>query len=1172
MMRRTVRLTLIYTLEVIAGLFTLAIFAGALLLWRLAEGPVSLDFMRGYAQQSFAEAFEGDLVSMGALNARFDPESALIVVTARDVTVAEVGGSVVTRAPLIETGLALDALLLGRAAPVHVNVVGGSVSLVRRADGAVGAGLGVPDRVARTARQPGGQRDTDALLELLRDPRRSGVLGRLREVRIENTLVRVEDALYGVSWLIDDAGVEIERTQSNFVVAVTGDFVTTSGLAPVDLRLEAGADLNSLLLQVHASNIRPSALAPTSGPYAIIGALDAPVDLDIAINADRTEGIRAADGRVTIGAGTLRLADGTQGFESADIAIEYDPENGEIHLRGGQVESSLVSASLTGRLYQLRDFENALPRRWRYDIASSGGRLDLGDAFEAPLEWSDFAASGEVDRTQYAVSFETLDIDLGTIETRLIGDAALRQVDDGRWLPDLRLAGPISGNVGPDVLLAYWPVELADGARHWIVEHVLSGRGYGAAFEIDLRAEHIVAGVMPNDAMRLSFNFDNADFHFLTSMSPVEDASGRGVLLGNSMQITLTDGHIGDIQVREGFVDIPRLNPKGAVARFGATATANAEDVLTLIDQEPLTIPTDYGLDPASISGQGEIRVEIFRAMLTDVPVEDIRYSIEANFADVSAPTGIGDIRISDGEVRLTADQDRLVAEGPVQFGMAPGRLTWTEEFGLDEDEPSTRFQLEAVLDAAALDELGVPLRRYVDGDVRVVANTLGDALEFERVTASIDLADALIEAPGNVWTKEAGAPAAAELEFRTGPDGENVFESITARADGFALLGSARLGADGRLLDAQFEEIFIEDFLEGRFAAERVGDADSPLSLTLQGRFLDAREFLPNLADLGGGGGAPPALRLDVDFETIRIGDDATYTNAALNWTSTEAGEERLDVHADSEQGQFVAQLRTEVRGAPRNLMIASPDFGRMLRFFGLYENVTGGVLRIDGTLPPAGDEGASRLHLEADNFTLIRMPVLARILAAGSFEGLGALLNGEGIGFETLRADLVAEGGLIRIEEARAAGPSLGVTTNGSIDLNDEIIGMDGVLAPSYGLNSLFGGLPLIGEMLVSRPGEGVIGVTFSVEGAFDGPTVFVNPLSALAPGVLRRIFEGTAAERAARDRGDLGNTPVEPVEPDLQPDIPANLEIPVPTEEDGEAEPLVADPGDAPDDTGE
>ena len=86
----------------------------------------------------------------------------------------------------------------------------------------------------------------------------------------------------------------------------------------------------------------------------------------------------------------------------------------------------------------------------------------------------------------------------------------------------------------------------------------------------------------------------------------------------------------------------------------------------------------------------------------------------------------------------------------------------------------------------------------------------------------------------------------------------------------------------------------------------------------------------------------------------------------------------------------------------------------------------------------------------------------------------------------------------------------------------------------------------MPVIGDILVSRPGEGVFGITYSVEGPFDSLTVFANPLAVFAPGVLRRIFEGTAAERAARERAEQGEADAEtpqddPAELEAQPDTP-------------------------------
>jgi hypothetical protein len=60
-------------------------------------------------------------------------------------------------------------------------------------------------------------------------------------------------------------------------------------------------------------------------------------------------------------------------------------------------------------------------------------------------------------------------------------------------------------------------------------------------------------------------------------------------------------------------------------------------------------------------------------------------------------------------------------------------------------------------------------------------------------------------------------------------------------------------------------------------------------------------------------------------------------------------------------------------------------------------------------------------------------------------------------------------------------------------------------------FGINSVLGNIPLLGTLITSKEGEGIIGMTYSVTGNTDEPVASVNPLSALAPGILRRIFEG-------------------------------------------------------------
>ena len=48
------------------------------------------------------------------------------------------------------------------------------------------------------------------------------------------------------------------------------------------------------------------------------------------------------------------------------------------------------------------------------------------------------------------------------------------------------------------------------------------------------------------------------------------------------------------------------------------------------------------------------------------------------------------------------------------------------------------------------------------------------------------------------------------------------------------------------------------------------------------------------------------------------------------------------------------------------------------------------------------------------------------------------------------------------------------------------------------------------LAGEILGGGNKGGLIGVTFRLVGPLDNPQIVVNPMSAIAPGIFRRIFE--------------------------------------------------------------
>lgn len=135
---------------------------------------------------------------------------------------------------------------------------------------------------------------------------------------------------------------------------------------------------------------------------------------------------------------------------------------------------------------------------------------------------------------------------------------------------------------------------------------------------------------------------------------------------------------------------------------------------------------------------------------------------------------------------------------------------------------------------------------------------------------------------------------------------------------------------------------------------------------------------------------------------------------------------------------------------------------------------------------------------------------------IAAG---GPGGIQNG--VYFSALRAEFTRQSGQLSIRDGVVKGPSVGMTIEGSIDYVGNQVRMSGTFVPMYGLNNIFGQIPIVGLVLGGGSNEGLIGMTYEVVGTPSAPVLRVNPISAMAPGVFRKIFEFNTGKQ---------NTPIE------------------------------------------
>jgi hypothetical protein len=151
-----------------------------------------------------------------------------------------------------------------------------------------------------------------------------------------------------------------------------------------------------------------------------------------------------------------------------------------------------------------------------------------------------------------------------------------------------------------------------------------------------------------------------------------------------------------------------------------------------------------------------------------------------------------------------------------------------------------------------------------------------------------------------------------------------------------------------------------------------------------------------------------------------------------------------------------------------------------------------------------PTGDDAPQEGLLNVTDFTVKGEAALDRVVNNG---GGG---NAKGIAFSRMRAEFTRQPGLLRIKDGVLRGPAVGATIEGDIDYAANQVRMSGTFVPMYGLNNMFGQIPIVGLVLGGGSNEGLIGVTYEVVGTPGAPVLRVNPISAMAPGVLRKIFD--------------------------------------------------------------
>ena len=466
----------------------------------------------------------------------------------------------------------------------------------------------------------------------------------------------------------------------------------------------------------------------------------------------------------------------------------------------------------------------------------------------------------------------------------------------------------------------------------------------------------------------------------------------------------------------------------------------------------------------------------------------------------------------------MSGNQDAMTFAGPLVVGKTShADLTWNEKLRGDAVSPST-INFKGKVDAQDLVSLGFPVLDYARGPVGVDFKAVGKGQDVNTGQASLDFRDASITLPKGFWIKPVGQTGTIKFEISRQRDNSLMLNNVVASGQGMSGVATAHVAESGDLLEASSSRIVLSGALDGRVSAKRV--AGQLLLVNVTGPFLNIGPFFapdPALSDPHAPGMAikpgklSPAFEIDAMSTRVRMRADAEVSNATVVAGSDGKALTKFALNGADPGGKPFKLEINPVAGQPvGRLIMRAQDAGFAVRAITSQTNVKGGAAEADGSWRFA-ESPTAQIQVRMHDFRLIKVPAMASLLqSVGSLTGMVDMLNNDGIQFTAFEAPMTMANNQVTLGDCRASGPAVGLTAKGGVNLNDGNVAIDGVIVPSFGVNSFLGGMPILGNLWVSRKGEGVFGLTYSLKGPADKPSVGVNPLSALTPGIFRRIFE--------------------------------------------------------------
>ncbi len=813
-------------------------------------------------------------------------------------------------------------------------------------------------------------------------------------------------------------------------------------------------------------------------------------------------------------------------IDGGTLKLAYDKSSEAILIKAFELRWDDSLLTLAGAI--ARRTERGSNRSvWSVDLNGGGTRLGASQFAAQPVALDSFKIAGTYDAATDSAILDDLHVQAGGARMAFAGYAS-----------SIGSGGPVvlNGTATPmplSFLKSLWPPFMFNKTREWVGSYVPTAQITGATLSIKLSSNELVqmtkGGDVPELAVTVRIGVSGAQIYHIKGLPPiitkdsVARVNGRHFVykIQGDARIDVPSGK--SISLSDGEFLVEDFRPEFPDVDIHFKSSSDVAGVLELLDQPPLNYVKAVGFKPNLINGQVQTAFQVKFPAMPDLQFKQFSISGKSRVFDLKSNSLPAGLAVNGGAVNFDVSQDSISASGEVKVNNVPVSLVWQRFFDAPPEKQPT-LRLATILNEKARDDLGLNVNHIVRGDLPIA---LAVAMQRDGppkvfMEANLTNTDVFLTAIG--WRKPPGQKATVTFDVSQRQDSYLLLDNFAMTGDGLSVKGRLLFNDKHHIAGFAFPEFstnaLTQIAIDGELTPQNI------LKVHAKGASYDARQFFQSLLNAGkiaDNQPAPlkdePGLDLNVEIETI-FGYYDTSVKSVLIDAKRRAGKLTYLEVAGRLNGEAPVAVHVEQQGQSARMLVSdATDAGSAFRLAGFYSALRGGTMNLRVNLDGAGGAEKTGILDVRGPFMVVGDQVVGRVVSQAEKEGARYkpdgraaqhVSSGDPLQFDRLVVPFSIGANQFQLRDAAINGPLVGATLRGRIDFGHETLALSGTYVPLYGFNAVLGVVPLLGDLLKGRDNEGVFGITFGVQGRTSNPDVAVNPVSVLAPGFFRQIFE--------------------------------------------------------------